>query len=113
MWRWWQGLGWVRYPLAKRLLITADGGGNGSRLRLWKRELQRLADELAISIEVHHLPPGTTNWNKIEPRLFSFITHNWRAKLLGQLSRDRRSDRRDENRNRTEHVLRTQHQQLQ
>src|SRR5271166_5842221 len=74
---------WSRYPLARRLVITADGGGsNGSRVRLWKLELQRLADELAISIEVHHLPPGTSKWNKIEHRLFSFITQNWRAKPL-------------------------------
>jgi len=81
--RWWRDIGRVRYPLAKRLLITADGGGsNGSRVRLWKRELQRLADELGISIEVHHLPPGTSKWNKIEHRLFSFITQNWRAKPL-------------------------------
>ena len=81
--RWWWDIGRVRYPLAKRLLITADGGGsNGSRVRLWKRELQRLADELGISIEVHHLPPGTSKWNKIEHRLFSFITQNWRAKPL-------------------------------
>ena len=81
--RWWQEVGRVRYPLARRLVITADGGGsNGSRVRLWKLELQRLADELAISIEVHHLPPGTRKWNKIEHRLFSFITQNWRAKPL-------------------------------
>jgi hypothetical protein len=81
--RWWQDVGRVRYPLARRLLITADGGGsNGSRVRLWKRELQRLADELGLSIEVHHLPPGTSKWNKIEHRLFSFITQNWRAKPL-------------------------------
>jgi Rhodopirellula transposase DDE domain len=81
--RWWQEVGRVRYPHAKRLLITADGGGsNGSRVRLWKLELQRLADELDISIEVHHLPPGTSKWNKIEHRLFSFITQNWRAKPL-------------------------------
>ena len=81
--RWWQEVGRVRYPLAKRLVITADGGGsNGSRVRLWKRELRRLADELGISIEVHHLPPGTSKWNKIEHRLFSFITQNWRAKPL-------------------------------
>jgi hypothetical protein len=81
--RWWQEVGRVRYPLARRLLITADGGGsNGSRVRLWKLELQRLADELGISIEVHHLPPGTSKWNKIEHRLFSFITQNWRAKPL-------------------------------
>ena len=81
--RWWQEVGRVRYPLAQRLIITADGGGsNGSRVRLWKLELQRLADELGISIEVHHLPPGTSKWNKIEHRLFSFITQNWRAKPL-------------------------------
>jgi hypothetical protein len=81
--RWWQEVGRVRYPLARRLLITADGGGsNGSRVRLWKLELQRLADELNISIEVHHLPPGTSKWNKIEHRLFSFITQNWRARPL-------------------------------
>ena len=81
--RWWQEVGRVRYPLARRLVITADGGGsNGSRVRLWKLELQRLADELGISIEVHHLPPGTSKWNKIEHRLFSFIIQNWRAKPL-------------------------------
>ena len=81
--RWWQQVGRVRYPMAKHLVITADGGGsNGSRLRLWKRELQRLANELDIDIEVHHLPPGTSKWNKIEHRLFSFISQNWRAKPL-------------------------------
>src|SRR4249920_858724 len=81
--RWWQEVGRVRYPLARRLLITADGGGsNGSRVRLWKRELQKLADELGIAIEVHHLPPGTSKWNKREHRLFSFISQNWRAKPL-------------------------------
>ena len=81
--RWWQDVGRVRYPQARRLVITADGGGsNGSRVRLWKLELQRLANELGITIEVHHLPPGTSKWNKIEHRLFSFITQNWRAKPL-------------------------------
>lgn len=81
--RWWQEVGRLRYPLARRLVITADGGGsNSSRGRLWKLELQRLADELGLSIEVHHLPPGTSKWNKIEHRLFSFITQNWRAKPL-------------------------------
>ncbi len=81
--RWWREVGRIRYPLARRLVITADGGGsNGSRVRLWKLELQRLADELGLSIEVHHLPPGTSKWNKIEHRLFSFITQNWRAKPL-------------------------------
>jgi Rhodopirellula transposase DDE domain len=79
----WQDMGRVRTPLAKRLVITADGGGsNGSRVRRWKRELQQLADELGISIEVHHFPPGTSKWNKIEHRLFSFVTQNWRAKPL-------------------------------
>ena len=81
--RWWQEVGRQRYPDAQRLVITADGGGsNGSRVRLWKRELQRLANELRIDIVVHHLPPGTSKWNKIEHRLFSFISMNWRAKPL-------------------------------
>ncbi|HET9582764.1 MAG TPA: ISAzo13 family transposase [Bradyrhizobium sp.] len=81
--RWWQKVGRLRYPGATRLVITADGGGsNGSRVRLWKRELQRLADETGLAVEVHHLPPGTSKWNKIEHRLFSFITQNWRARPL-------------------------------
>jgi hypothetical protein len=81
--RWWHDIGSLRYPSARHLVITADGGGsNGSRLRLWKRELQRLADELGIEITAHHLPPGTSKWNKIEHRLFSFISQNWRAKPL-------------------------------
>ena len=81
--RWWQEVGRMRYPDAKHLTINADGGGsNGSRLRLWKRELQKLADELGIDIVVHHFPPGTSKWNKIEHRLFSFITKNWRAEPL-------------------------------
>src|SRR4051794_33984328 len=79
--RWWQELGAARYPAATRLLITADcGGSNGVRVRLWKRELQALSDELGITITVCHLPPGTSKWNKIEHRLFSFITQNWRGK---------------------------------
>jgi hypothetical protein len=81
--RWWHEVGRVRYPRATRLTISADGGGsNGSRVRLWKRELQRLADELGIDIVVHHLPPGTSKWNKIEHRLFSFISMNWKAQPL-------------------------------
>jgi len=81
--RWWIDVGRLRYPAATRLVITADGGGsNGSRVRLWKLALQRLADELGMAIEVHHLPPGTSKWNKIEHRLFSFISMNWRAKPL-------------------------------
>ena len=81
--RWWAEVGRTRYPKPRGLLITADGGGsNGSRVRLWKRELQRLANELGIDIVVHHLPPGTSKWNKIEHRLFSFITMNWKATPL-------------------------------
>jgi hypothetical protein len=81
--RWWQAMGRARYPQATRLLITADcGGSNGARVRLWKRELQALANELAIRITVCHLPPGTSKWNKIEHRLFSFITQNWRGRPL-------------------------------
>jgi hypothetical protein len=81
--RWWHTLGRVRYPDATRLVVTADGGGsNGSRLRLWKRELQKLANEIGIDISVSHFPPGTSKWNKIEHRLFSFISQNWRAKPL-------------------------------
>jgi hypothetical protein len=80
---WWHDIGKHRYPDAHRLTITADGGGsNGSRVRLWKRELQGLADELGLDITVHHFPPGTSKWNKIEHRLFSFISLNWRAKPL-------------------------------
>jgi hypothetical protein len=80
---WWHNVGSKRYPKARHLTITADGGGsNGSRVRLWKRELQRLSNELGIDIRVHHLPPGTSKWNKIEHRLFSFVSMNWRAKPL-------------------------------
>jgi transposase len=81
--RWWRSMGREAYPQAARLLITADSGGsNGSRLRLWKLELQKLADETGLRIAVCHFPPGTSKWNKIEHRLFSFITQNWRAKPL-------------------------------
>ena len=81
--RWWHEVGLERYRDATQLTINADGGGsNGSRLRLWKRELRKLANELQIDIIVHHLPPGTSKWNKIEHKLFSFITMNWRAKPL-------------------------------
>ena len=80
---WWHNVGHQQYPGASCLTITADGGGsNGSRVRLWKYQLQKLADELCIEINVHHLPPGTSKWNKIEHRLFSFISMNWRAKPL-------------------------------
>ena len=78
--RWWFSMGKQRYPQAKQLVITADGGGsNGHRVRLWKLELSRLAQEIGLDIEVHHFPPGTSKWNKIEHRLFSFITMNWRG----------------------------------
>jgi hypothetical protein len=81
--QWWRAVGPARYPEATRLLITAeDGGSNGSRVRLWKRELQKLANELGLDIMVSHLPPGTSKWNKIEHRRFSFISQNWRAKPL-------------------------------
>ena len=81
--RWWQELGQPRYPKAEQLLITADcGGSNGSRVRLWKSELQALADQTGLSITVAHLPPGTSKWNRIEHRLFAFITQNWRGKPL-------------------------------
>src|SRR5450755_2934229 len=81
--RWWHALGKEKYPRAARLLITADGGGsNGSRLRLWKLELQKLADETGLAIAVSHFPPGTSKWNKIEHRLFSFISKNWRGQPL-------------------------------
>jgi len=80
---WWRDVGRVLYPHATQLTITADGGGsNGSRVRLWKRGLQDLANELGIAIAVHHLPPGTSKWNKIEHRLFSFISMNWKAQPL-------------------------------
>jgi hypothetical protein len=81
--RWWRTMGRPAYPEAARLLITADAGGsNGSRLRLWKIELQKLADETGLRIAVCHFPPGTSKWNKIEHRLFSYITQNWRGKPL-------------------------------
>ena len=81
--RWWLTMGRAAYPQAQRLLITADGGGsNGSRLRLWKTELQNLADETGLALAVCHLPPGTSKWNKIEHRLFSYISQNWRGKPL-------------------------------
>jgi hypothetical protein len=88
--QWWRTVGRARYPEATRLLITAKpapakaggGGSNGSRVRLWKRELQELANELGLDITVSHLPPGTSKWNKIEHRLFSFISQNWSAKPL-------------------------------
>lgn len=81
--RWWQEMGAERFPRASKLMITADGGGsNGTRNRLWKVALQALADALGLRLEVCHFPPGTSKWNKIEHRLFSFITKNWRGRPL-------------------------------
>ena len=81
--RWWREMGQPRYPEARRLLITADcGGSNGYRVRLWRLELQKLADELQIAIQVCHFPPGTSKWNKIEHRMFCHITNNWRGRPL-------------------------------
>jgi transposase len=81
--RWWREMGEVTYPDARRLLITADcGGSNGSRVRLWRRELQKLADELRLTIQVCHFPPGASKWNKIEHRMFCHITANWRGRPL-------------------------------
>jgi Rhodopirellula transposase DDE domain len=81
--RWWHSMGKESYPEAKCLLIAADGGGsNGSRLRLWKLELEKFAQETGLAISVCHFPPGTSKWNKIEHRLFSFITQNWRGRPL-------------------------------
>jgi len=81
--RWWQEMGQAVYPQARRLLITADcGGSNGYRVRLWRRELQKLADEQQLTIQVCHFPPGTSKWNKIEHRMFCHITANWRGRPL-------------------------------
>jgi hypothetical protein len=81
--RWWRQMGMRTYPHATELLIMADGGGsNGVRTRLWKTELQRLADETGLRLAVSHLPPGTSKWNKIEHRMFAYITQNWRGRPL-------------------------------
>jgi len=81
--RWWREMGQRRFPKASELLITADGGGsNGHRCRLWKVSLQELADDLGLTLIICHFPPGTSKWNKIEHRLFSFITSNWRGRPL-------------------------------
>jgi hypothetical protein len=84
---WWRAMGGARYPEATTLLITADAGGsNGSRLRLWKWELQQFAKRTGLGIHVCHFPPGTSKWNKIEHRLFSHIAMNWRGKPLVSLT---------------------------
>lgn len=83
IWGWWKGMGRRAYPQALELLILADSGGsNGSRSRLWKLGVQRLANQISLKVTVCHFPPGTSKWNKIEHRLFSFITQNWRGKPL-------------------------------
>src|SRR2546427_7522608 len=85
--RWWRKMGRPRYRRARSLLITADAGGsNGARVRLWKWELQRLANRTRLAITVCHLPPGTSKWNKIEHRLFSYISTNWRGQPLVSLA---------------------------
>jgi len=84
---WWEQMGKESYPDSKKLLIHADGGGsNGSRNRLWKKELQKMATAFNLEITVSHFPPGTSKWNKIEHRLFSQITKNWRGKPLESLT---------------------------
>ena len=83
---WWEHLGKQRYPEATTLTITADSGGSNSpRTRLWRVELQRLADQTGLQIQVCHFPPGTSKWNKIEHRMFSFVSLNWRGKPLESL----------------------------
>lgn len=84
--RWWKAIGKLLYPHQRELLITSDGGGsNGVRNRLWKRELQKLANQTGLAITVNHLPPATSKWNKIEHRLFAYISINWRGKPLTSL----------------------------
>jgi hypothetical protein len=84
--RWWKRMGRRRFPSARELLVTADSGGsNSARCRLWKVALQELADDIQLKITIAHLPPGTSKWNKIEHRLFSFITQNWRGQPLASL----------------------------
>ena len=84
--RWWRTMGQIRYPVAQEILITADGGGsNGSRNRLWKLRLQALANEIGLCISICHFPPGTSKWNKIEHRMFSYISMNWRGRPLVNL----------------------------
>ncbi len=84
---WWRHLGQGRYPHATTLTITADCGSNGNRTRLWKTELQQLADQTGLALSVCHFPPGTSKWNKIEHRLFSFISRNWRGRPLSRAKR--------------------------
>ena len=111
--RWWWSMGYALYPQATRLLITTDAGGsNGYRLRLWKVELQKLADETRLEIEVSHFPPGTGKWNKIEHRLFSAITQNWRGKATGEPRSGGEPDWGDHDQDRTPSQKRTGHQSI-
>jgi hypothetical protein len=81
--KWWHAVGFVEYPDAKSIYITADSGGsNGVRVRLWKVKLQELSNELGLTLKISHFPSGTSKWNKIEHRLFSFISKNWRGRPL-------------------------------
>ena len=111
--RWWREVGQKRYPCATRLVITADGGGsNASRSRLWKVELQRLAAEIGIDIVVHHLPPGTSKWNKIEHRLFCHITQTWRGTQLTSRVGGGGADRLHDHQDRFDRSMRTRQPHL-
>jgi len=99
-------MGRKRYPKAKRLLITADcGGSNGARVRLWKVELQNFANQTGLAITVTHHPPGTAKWNRIEHRMFAFITQNWRAKTSALPQGHRAAHRRHHDNLRPDHRL--------
>jgi hypothetical protein len=111
--RWWTSLGQIAYPAANRLLICADGGGsNGYRVRAWKTELAALANETGLAITVCHLPPGTSKWNKIEHRLFSHISMNWRGRPLTSHEVVRRPDRCDDHPRRAAGARRTRSRRL-
>ena len=111
--RWWQASAQPAYPDASRLLICADGGGsNGYRTRLWKTELAALAAETGLTITVCHLPPGTSKWNKIEHRLFSHISMNWRGRPLTSHEVIVEDHRRDHHQHRADRPRRTRHRQL-
>ena len=111
--RWWNAVGKTAYPDATRVLITADSGGsNGSRLRLWKTELATFAAEIGMEITVLHLPPGTSKWNRVEHRLFSAITMNWRGRPTGVPRGRHRDDQRRHHQDRAEGPRRARHQHL-
>ena len=111
--RWWTAAGSSDYPLAQRLLITADAGGsNGYRTRAWKAELAALAAETGLQITCYHFPPGTSKWNKVEHRLFSHITMNWRGRAADQPRGHRADHRRDHDLHRPAGARRTGRQLL-